>query len=177
MSKSNISDEIYSGASTVGLWYTFIGAIISSIMGVCMIIVAITKLRSNKKQYNVEGTVIKINENENGQCAYINTANDITYDCTLTVQYTDPSSKKTYTNDISYNGSEDYTVGSKIELYYTNDIQNVTADKNLSNGFLMFIVFVGLFFIIGGWLLYWASKKWKFFAAFQGAAGMMKLIR
>ena len=177
MSKSNVSDDIYSGVSTFGLWYTFIGAIMSTIIGLAMIILGIGKLRSNKKQYNVQGTITLINGTQNGQCASVNTANDISYDCTLTVEYSDPSSKKTYKNDISYDGSEDYTVGSKIELYYTNDIQNVTADKNFSNGFLIFIVFLGFFFIIGGWFLYWASKKWKILAAAEGVSGMMKLIR
>lgn len=156
MSSDDVGNKIYSGAASVGVAWSFIGAIICTIFAVLMIVGGIYLLFFVKME-KIQAKVVAVSGNE----------------ITVNFTYNDDQYRKTINSN-----KNSYTVGDNIDVCINKkdkNLDNVTVECNSKKtGALLIlsgIVLGGL-----GWFWYWAVRKWKFLAAAQGVSGAVRLL-
>jgi hypothetical protein len=170
-SSPSLGDQIYSGSAEFGVIWALIGAIIATIIGVCMIIVGIYILVKKSTLQQVSGTVVSVDPPSCG----VGSGNPTTYSCNITVSYLVNTTH--LQKIIWYSGSVIYSPGQSITVYYN---PSDPGDASLSGPVPHFIggilILFGLLIPIGSWFWYYMSRRYKFVAAAEGMAGAYSLI-
>lgn len=170
--KPGLGDEIYSGAASFGVFWALLGAIMATIIGTLLIGFGIYLMVHKTNRKTVSAKVVYINGIPDGTCQKTQD-NPPQYNCAVTVKYDgwkDPI-------QISYTGPDSYYVGETIDIYVDNNNPgDATLDKPVPKWMGLIIIAVALIMIGGAWFWYWASRRWKFIAAAEGASGAISLI-
>lgn len=170
--KPGVGEEIYSGAASFGVFWALLGAVMATIVGIILIIAGIYILASKSDRNSASATVVAINGQTNGSCQKTQD-NPVQYQCTVSVKYDgwkDPI-------DINYSGNNSYYVGEKLTIYVKkNDPSDATLNPPVPKWFGIIAIVVGLIIPAVAWFWYWASRRWKFIAAAEGASGAFKII-
>jgi len=183
-SGGGLGQEIYTGAADFGVAWALIGAITGTIIGIIMIIGGIYVLMHRNDYTPVQGKVTLINGSATGQCQSSlihasngSSSNDTTvFNCLVTVQFSYKGEDRKA--DISYSGNKGFYVGQVTTVYVrTNDPEDVSLNGSIPGWVSAITISFGLVIAIGGWFWYWASKRWKFVAAAEGASGAWHIIR
>lgn len=165
--QSGLGDEIYSGASSFGLVYSLIGAIIGTIVSVIMIIGGIYMLFKKVNTVPVSAKIVGVN------C--VQGQNDIR-NCNINVTYT--YNNKVENKYIQYSGNVIYTNNQELTVYVNKDNDSeVYIEQPSPKTIGSMLITFGLFILIGVWIWYWLTKKYKFLAAAQGVSGAYNLFR
>jgi hypothetical protein len=70
-----------------------------------------------------------------------------------------------------------YSVGQAITVYITSDNpKEVSLSQTVSSTIGWVLIVFGALVIGGGWLMFWAAKKWKIVAAAEGAQGIASMF-
>jgi hypothetical protein len=178
-SQSGLGTEMYSGAATYGEIRALIGAIVGTIIGVIMIGLGIDFILKKKVNFDsVNATILNVNcapqniqNNQNNQ--NIQTQNQ---NCNINVSYT--YNGKSQNKFIQYTGSYVYSVNQQVTVYINKDNENdiYLIKPNIKDVGIILLI-IGLILIIGGWFVYWLTRRYKFFAAAEGVAGAYSLFR
>jgi hypothetical protein len=167
-SQPGLGDEIYTGAASFGLIKTLIFAFIGTVVGVIMIILGIVMLFKKINTISVNGTILNLN------CTPLQANNN--QRCNIQVSYN--YNGKQQNKYIQYTGTTIYSINQKVNIYVNTDNENEIYLEDPSPKTIgAVLIFFGLLIGIGGWVMYWLSKKYKFLAAAEGVSGAYNLIR
>jgi hypothetical protein len=173
MSKNkSLGSEIYDGAGTFGHIEAWIGAIISTLIGIVLIVIGVIAL--NHKTKLTANTQGKIKDATCGDP--YNDGNQQKYKCTVNVTYT--VDNKEYNIIKNTDDDSKYFTGQMVTVYYnpsSPDKGELTSDNSKTLG-IVFII-VGIVIPLFAWLWLWITYKSKFAAAAGGVAGAVNLIR
>jgi len=171
--KTNLGDEIYSGAASFGIAWALIGAIFATIIGIGMIVGGIYILIHKDKLIDIQATITQINGGS-GPCSKI-TDNPIQYSCSITLEY--KYNGITYTGVQNYTGNANYYIGEVITIRINpNNPNDISLNNPIPKWIGWILIVFALLIIIGSWFWYWASRKWKFVAAAEGVGGALNII-
>lgn len=182
----SVASEVYEGTASFGIFIALIGAIIGSILGIILLVIGIRIISTKTTKTQINATITKINgvgnllsnENrsqltpDNSRCPSVSQG---MHSCFIEVSY--KYLDKEYKKDINYTGDKSYYIGQNINVYIEpSDPNNVQLNSPPSNTTGIILIVVGLLIILGGWIWYWISKKWKVAAAATGASGIWNII-
>jgi hypothetical protein len=165
MSTKEILNDVYSGTASLGKLMSLIGAIISSIIFVALIIGGIYILTKKNNKIKVTGVVTLINGDKNTICQQ---------NCVLTVDFS--YNNINYEKTINYNGNTVYYVGESLDLYINSDGSDVSLIEETPRYVGFILIGIGLFILIFSWVNYWLSKKFKVYGALQGVGDISGAI-
>lgn len=158
VAQTDTKNIVIEGLSTFGMYYALFGAVISSIIGVGLIIYGIMILTNKFDRSGVEGIVKTIDCNAR--------------DCSVNVDY--------IYNNTNYNmwfygiKKVSYSVGSKIIVYVKdNNPTDVTIDTPPNNTTGIIILVVGIVIPILGWLWYLGTKKYRELGALSAVSAIL----
>lgn len=173
MSKNDsLGREIYEGAGTFGHIQAWISAIMSTIIGIILIVVGVVAIRH--KTTLTDSTIGTVTKAECGD-AY-NDGNDIKYNCTVDVSY--EVKNKEYDITKSVNDTSKSFKNEKLTVYYNPSSPKdgeLNSDNTKTIGIILTVV--GVIIPLAAWLWVWVTSKSKFAAAAGGVAGAVNLIR
>lgn len=168
------ADLAYTGLATYGLFRYFIGAIVTTIIGIILIIAGYMQLHT-VSTISENATITSINNSPTGFCMPVvvtqpNNNTSVNYTCTLALNFT--HSGKTYNTSVSYRGPANHTIGQVIPVYFTDNPNNVSLTGNTpAAGWIMIVIGIGITGV--SWALYWSARKWKPVAALGGGQSLM----
>lgn len=169
-------EDVYSGAASYGIFRALISAIGATVIGGLLIGLGVYIVKMPQKT-SIQATITQINgaTGPTAICSSSIVNKSVTYSCQLTVQYTYQGQQ--YTQGLSYNGSMLYSVGQAITIYITSDNpKEVSLSQTVSSTLGWVLIVFGALVIGGGWLMFWAAKKWKIVAAAEGAQGIASMF-
>jgi hypothetical protein len=175
--KKKLGSEIYSGAASFGKVWAIIGAVMSTLIGIGMIIIGITILVHKDRNPHTTATVIACPKPDNNCCDAWTDANNVRqYSCVLQVKYN--VNGKDYTKVINTTGTTQYNVGSTVPISYDpNNPQDVKTSFPPPHWLGWVLIVLALIVIFGSWVWVWLTRKYKFAAAAQGVAGGVHLLK
>lgn len=159
-------DTVYSGAAYLGQIRTLIGAVISTIIGVMLIIGGIYMY------FHVDPKVSEINGHVTYCQGITQPDGKILYKCT--VNYVINEVKYTVFYYPSIN-----TQGESVQVEYNPlkpseaTVKYGLSPKNLA----IYLIIGGLALIAIGWFVHWLAYKFKFFSAIEGVGLFAPLLR
>lgn len=168
MSDIGVGDKLYNGAAEFGQVVTSFKLVIAVIISLFLFGFGIYLIFSkNKYTEKVNATVVTVT------CDLL--ANQKMYDCNLTITYTYDS--KSYTETYQINSEYEYKVNDKITIYvdptnpsdFSNSLDRKKNAGYLCIGFAIFILSISI-------LVWWLSRRYKFFAAVEGAGTGIGMI-
>ena len=175
-SQSGLGDEIYSGAASFGVIRALIGAIIATVAGIIMIIIGISMFFKKINTFPVNATILNINctPQQNNQQNNPQNNQQNRQNCNINVSY---NYKGTNQNKyIQYLGNTVYSVNQTITVYVNTDNESdVYLEEPSPKAVGSALIIFGLIILIGGWFIYWLSKRYKFLA--EGISGAYSLFR
>jgi hypothetical protein len=163
-----IGEELYTGAAEFGKISAIISLVFLSIVCIGLIIGGIYLARqTDKLTSKVTGTVL------NANCLPV--ANN-QYSCSFQVKYT--VNGKEYQRYFKRTSNEPVQVNDNIDIYYDpENPDNSRADYISKKLIGKILIGIGIFVLIGTIISTILTFKFKFFAAAQGAAAGINLIR
>jgi hypothetical protein len=188
-----IGNEIYSGASELGKFYSIISLIFCSIIFIICLIYG-KYLISKKIKYSkkVKAKIINSipqNSSQLSNCIQYDstvTRNNSTavvkkYKCDLSISFVikDKTGVETdYVSKVSSDTEIDYSKTPEIEVYYDplNPIDcSISSDDTKIFGWILIVI--GFFVIICSIINYYLTQKYKFFAGASGIMGTLNMFR
>ena len=169
---SNLGDQIYSGTAELGQFRTTVGLFIGSIIGIIFIIVGIYMLtkqntHTEKVQAKVESLVNPCTSNNNQKMI----------NCNLTISYT---YKNILYKPLTVLRTIDgfHNIGDLISIYIDpNNPSDFSQESKQSDTVIGWIIIgFATFFILASILSWWLARRYKLFAAFEGASMGVNLI-
>jgi hypothetical protein len=159
---SNVVGQIYSGAADLGRVYAIIGVVIGTLIGIAMIVGGSYVLyKKDPFTASVTGKVVSRScFASNCSIGVTYNVNGIAYNAGFTVAIQDP-----------------YVVGSSITVWYDPSNPNSSEVQRLPHDVLGWGLIVGGVVIIAlVWFTLFLSRRYKFFAAAEGAYGTYRLF-
>jgi hypothetical protein len=170
-SPQGIGSEIYTGAADFGRVWAMFTAIFATIIGVVMIAAGVFILLK-KPWPSVAGTITAIDGSPTGICPQ----NGNNFSCNVTVSY--KYNGESYTQGISYTGSAQYHVGEAVKVYLVGgNPQNINIVGDIPKWVGGILIVFSLIAMGASWFWVWASNKYKFIAAAEGASAGLGLIK
>ena len=170
-------DDVYSGTAAYGIYRALLSALGATVIGILLICLGVYIVKL-PQQTSVQGRITQINgaTGPNDTCPSSIVNKVVSYSCQYTVEYTFQGQK--YTQILSYNGTIPYLIGQGINVYITsNNPQDASLSQTTPNIYIGWgLIVLGVVIIGGGWLMFWAAKKWKVVAAAQGAEGIASMF-
>lgn len=166
--QSITTDTVYTGLATFGRIRVIIMTVILSLISMALLIGGVY-MTISKKNYASATAVLS-----NVQCSPPNSQGQI--NCNFTVTYTVDG--KTFSKSISQMNSNPLTDGSVIDIFYNpqNPSEIYIGDYAPSKtGWILIISAIALGLLTA--LIYFLTMKYKPFAAVEGAAGVVDLLR
>jgi hypothetical protein len=169
----SFSKTVYKDAATFGKTMSFISAIISTIIGVILIIVGLFLVfRKSKYTSEIQGAVVKASPTGSNICTNKNNM----YNCSFEVDYTLNGDDKT----VMFNNvdtSINYTEGKIITLYYNPDDPNdIKLEKDNTKVLGWIMLLIAILMITISWLWNYLVNRNKFLAATEGVATGISVI-
>ena len=170
---SNIVDNLYDDASSLGKIQSLIGLIFAIIIGLVLIVVGYYYVSSSKKYSLTNGIVKnaicedKIRTNYNNKSSSISsTTTNTTKVCTLNIEYN--VNNIVYINTLTTNNV--YSINQSVQIEYLVSDPNQIRMPGLSDSTLGYISSaISLVLILGSGLNYYLSSNYKLYASAQGA--------
>lgn len=175
MKEKSFSKTVYKDVASFGRTMSFIGAIISTIIAILLIILGIYFVVKNiKYSASVKGTVKSVDGSDSILCKNVNNM----YNCTFEVDYKIPNSEGEKIVFNNLNTTKNYQVGDNIDLYYDpNDVNtNLQLNKDDNRVFGWVLIVIAIFMIILSWLWNYLVYRSKFLAATEGVATGLSII-
>jgi len=166
-------DGIYSGTAALGRVYTTIGALVACLIALVLIVIGGAQLRS-KRTGKAEATIASAEERGtevNGEV--------VRTQYLLTLNYVNAQTAGPVTvSDVSYSSATGLAPGGKLTIYYDpSDPQDIAVEaispKALGGG----LIGAGLVVAGIGVGVAVLARKSKAFAAFEGVAGTVDLLK
>ena len=165
--QTSMGEELYSGSAEFGRIMSFIGLIISSIIGISLIVVGISFIYS-KDTYTIK-TEAKVLE-------YNCIPQDTVYRCTLKVQY--KIYGKTYTSVVPTTSNVDYKFIDNVMIYADpEDPTNIVIYKFNKKLIGSLMILFGILIPLFAWIWYYITLKSKFAASASGVVSVVDLLR
>lgn len=173
----SLGNEIYSGAADLGKFKTTIGLFFGIFFGIVLLIIGIVMLKKsdeNKHTQQVSAKIVKLIS-----CNSYYDNNTLNYSCNFNISY--DYNNKTYSppETIHVNTTILYNVGDSIYIYIDpnnpSDYSQESKKQDILIGY--FIIGLSLILSIGSIVSWWLSRKYKIFAAYEGASVGLQLFR
>lgn len=172
MTNKSLGSEIYEGVGTFGHIEAWIGAIMSTIIGIIFIVIGIFDIKH--KTTLTASTQGKIN---NADCGGgYNDGSGEKYQCTVNVSYT--VDNKNYSITKTTDDTSKHYKGESVTVHYnpsSPENGELVSDNSKTIG-IIFIV-IGIIIPLFAWLWLWITYKSKFAAAAGGVAAAVNLLR
>ena len=173
MAKKKFVEQIYDGAADFGLFMSFIGLIIGTILGICLIGGGIYFW--NKKNVFTANTIATVKSISCHDVTSTDAKNNQQTNniCDLTITYT--VNNATMTNHI--NSNIQYSVNDTFNIFYNPDNVNQISEV-ISNWKLLGGILIGFGIVILGSaiLQYYITRRFKFAAAAAGVGDGIGMI-
>lgn len=169
-----LGDELYGDAASFGKFTALVGVIIGTLVGVVMLIIGSVLAIKHQEPYSeIQANILTsscIQENEN---------NENYYKCKITVEYEIKNIKylpgDLFTHDIV---QYDPVKNNKITLYYKeSDPGHVYLSKQNLRTIGFVLLGIGLVLLVGCWIWFYVTRKFKFAAAAGGIGAAYNIIR
>jgi hypothetical protein len=184
-----IGDEMYTGASELGKFYAIISLIICSIIFIiCLIYGRFLISKKTKYSETVKAKILTSSSPPSNCLQYDSTVTRDKstvvvkkYKCELTISFTlkDKSGVETsYVSKVSSDTEIDYSKIPEIKIYYdpTNPVDcSMSSDDTKAFGWILIVI--GFFVIIGSFINYYLTQKYKFFSSASGLMGTINMFR
>lgn len=177
---SSIGNTIYEDAASVGRFRTLIGFIIASVIGLILFIFGVYRMMYGKKYEEVSAVITKVGSCQTSTTTSTNSQHATTTSssttCLLDVKYTFNKIEYTATAlTMTQDMNNLFAVGHSVSIYIDPTSPEVAhASPEISGS--VFII-IGLIVVGIGYLSYWLSNRYKFFAAAEGAGLAADVLR
>lgn len=164
------SDDIYSGAASLGRITAIIGAVVMTIVGIVLIIVGIVILNTKNTTVKTKAEVLS------ATCSPWANQGAINYRCN--VHFTYLVGKEQMIGDLVINSVTQYQKNQKFDVYYEKDNPSDVKDSGPtphSLGWILLATGILLPLLAWGWV--WVTRKYKMAAAAQGAESVLDMLR
>ena len=171
-----VGTTIYSGAAGFGRFYAIFSAIISTLIGISLIIAGIIMLQKKKiYTHKVLATIIKDGAQCSTETHHDRHGSTTTYNCSLHLSYV--VNNKTYINTLAVDSSTDYEGYKTIEIYYNphNPMDAKVQPFPWKLGGWVALI-IGILLVIFPWFWVWVTQKYKFAAALSGVRGGLRIL-
>lgn len=168
-----VGQEIYSGAASFGRGYAIFSAIMATVISLILIGVGIWLLF--QKDPDTKSVQAKVDD---AQCTFVPASKNSSssWSCLVTVTY-EVDGKK-YTNKLTSDGQTQYQKGQIITIHYNpQDPQQSELTPIRYKLFGGVTLGIGLFIILASWGTVWLTRRYKAFAAVEGASGLWHMFR
>ena len=161
---TNLGFSIYGGMAKFGRIEAILTAIVSSSVGLILLLVGAFLIRKKQKRTSsVNGTITNV-----PTCIHnVTKSKDVIWSCTdMAVKYMVKG--KSYSIKVNTKSLTKYTQNDNIEIYY--DPANPANASNMSGKTHMagwLLVLFGIIIISGSWVWVWITHKSKFAAAYR----------
>ena len=176
--KENLGSEIYSGAASFGRGMAIFGAVMSTLIGIGMVIGGIYILLHKDKSKHVLATVVgcSIDGASGKDCctSFVDYNGFRQYDCNLRLNYT--VNGKEYNNPLYISSQRGYVSGDFLKISYDEKNPNsIKADVGYPYFLGWVLIGLAVLVIAGSWFWVWLTGRYKFAAAVGGARGAWDL--
>jgi hypothetical protein len=177
---SDTINTIYTGASDFGQWTALLSAFLATLIGLLAIGVGIYLLvEDSLRTQKVQGTVESVTCS--GTTSSTTSSSTSSGSCLIDVRYV--VQRKTFTRKFAVDNPTTLQKGSTVTLFVDpKDPQdNVVLDIGNANNNAASIaggvlIGVGLLILIVGWIVYYLTRRYKFFAAAEGVGEAANII-
>lgn len=167
----SLGSEIYGGAAGFGRFYATYSAVVGSLLAVVCIVAAIVFLR--KKDAHSASTMGTVSKIVNNACNDAQQQNGQVQMCAYQIVY---GENKKYSNTMTT--VKRLALNEQVTVYYDPSNENdAVLDRipyKVIGGFLLGF---GLLVLAGVWFDYYATRKYKFYAAAEGVGAGAHLIK
>ena len=165
-------NNAYSATSNFGKIKAIISAVVTTFIGIIMIIIGIYFI---KKISILTSTATATITQLNGDYCIQN--NNI-WTCNMNVSFKDAIGKSYTINNIQSSSQNNYTSGETIRIYYEPDNPNnasLQSDNTHTIGYILIIIAIIIMSI--SWIMVWLSQHYKIFAAAEGVSGIADVLK
>jgi len=174
--KESLGEEIYSGTASFGRVMALISAVISTLIGIALIIGGIYILSYKDKDKSIMAKIIDCPQPNNLCCdSWIDNNGGRNYNCILQIEYT--VAGKQYKEVINPVGSTQYSKGGVIKIRYDpSNPSQVKLGSPPPHWLGWVLIAIGVFIPIMAWIWVWLTRKYKVAAAAQGVGTGLSVI-
>jgi len=167
--KESVGDEIYSGAAGFGRIYSWISAVIGTLIAICMFIFGIYIIQHKSHLKSVDGKVTKSSYDCSIQTVDKNTTNTCKFDVKYTVNNIE------YTN--TFSSTSMVSVDETITIWYDPNNPANGEFNPISKTIGVVLIVSSIVVILIVWFWVWLTKRSKFAAAGMGTAAVINMFR